>query len=139
MKLRFILLPLALATALTAFLHWRAHIHALELQSRFASQATRLAAESGRRDQLRDSLKGKQTEYDHNNPLLRLRAEVSELRRTSADEDALKAGLEKLQQEIQSITNRPPDPGPDPSQVRNYWPRDQLVFTGYADQTSAIQ
>jgi hypothetical protein len=134
-----ILIAVAFSALVTAAFSWRARIAEAELRSRMASQADRLASESIRRVRLREALKKSAGASENKNALLRLRAEVADLRRGIADVNALKDGLEKLKQEVAATTNRPTDLGPDPSKVRAYWSKDEISFAGCSDQTSAVQ
>jgi hypothetical protein len=133
------LLALAFGAALTTLLHWRSHLRGLELHSRIKSQAGELAVATAERDQLRDAINARQKALEHKGELLRLRAEVGELRHGMSDVNALKAALENLKREVAAKDPDSEDPGPDPSKVRAYWSRDQLAFAGHAEETAGLQ
>ncbi|HUS33979.1 MAG TPA: hypothetical protein VM680_01385 [Verrucomicrobiae bacterium] len=142
MKLKFLtltLLALAFGAALSTFLSWRAHIREDELRSQLAQRAKAQAAATAERDQLRDALNARQTALEHRGELLRLRAEVGELRHRISDVSALNAALENLKQEVAVKDPDSEDPGPDPSKVRAFWSRDQLAFAGHAEETAGLQ
>ena len=142
MKLKFAIFVFscaALAAALTAAMMWRARLVEAELAVRMASGAERLQVASDRRDYLREALRRKSSEpIEEKNALLRLRADVSELRRGATDVD-LNDALDRLKREVAGRTNNATDPGPDPSKVRAYWAKDQMAFAGQASQPAAVQ
>jgi hypothetical protein len=145
MKRKFLLsmlFVLALATTLSSFLLTRARSQEADLNARLERHAHALQAQLQRRDQLKQILSTLSPNDATKSALLKLRAEVADLRRSTTNLHALRTALTNLQNEIQTAQNSPPTNSsapPHPSKIRATWPKDQLTFAGYADETSALQ
>lgn len=142
MKSRFAIFLIAFVTLGTTFTfatRWRLKALQTKLQLRAARYADYTARESQRLDKLRKTLARKRAEATDKNALLRLRAEVSDLRHNTSDVDELRTAIERLNAEIGSTNRFGKDTRPDPSKVRAYWPKDQIAYAGYMDETSAVQ
>jgi hypothetical protein len=136
-----LILLLAISAALTIFLRWRAlHLEA-DLQARLRQQQNYLSEATHRHACLLQTLTDQASQYENVNRILaRLRGEVSQLRKTSADPATLRAALTALQEEAEKnrLAKELTSP-PDPAIVRAHWSREQLAFSGYADGISAVQ
>ena len=134
------LLVMTLATVMSAALQWRARSLEADFNARLKRDADAMASQRQRRAQLNESLSHHSSTSQ--SELLKLRAEVAELRRSTTNLYALRTALDNLQTEAQSArraaaTNAPAPP--DPSKIRASWSKDQITFAGYADENSALQ
>jgi hypothetical protein len=130
----------ACAALTSAILQWRAQSREAGLRALLERQAAALAAQREERARLTEAFSRRAAYDTEKSTLLKLRAEVTELRHSATNLNDLRAALNHLQNEVQT---RPPSAtnarALHPSKILASWTKDQITFAGYADETSALQ
>jgi hypothetical protein len=133
-----IFLTVLVAASALILTQWRASIREAELREQIRKQTCLFARLSEERIRLSKNLTD-QIARKQNTELLRLRAEVSQLRKGAVDLNHLKQHIAALKEEDAREEKIQEASKPHPDKVKAYWPREQLAYVGHRDQLSALQ
>ncbi len=139
LKALIALAALAASAAFSLAIHQRAESQARDLEKEFQDQAkevSRRAEENAQLSNMLDGASGKRPLAGEKlAALLKLRNEVGQLRRSNAEmarlqsrNQKLRAALDKNEAQLAAAKSLP-----------NYWPKDQLSHSGFADPSSAMK
>jgi hypothetical protein len=136
LKLAFLGLLLALGAAAPWQLWHRAQLQARAKNEEFRRRAAalgELAATNARLADLVAQASKDSLSIEQFHELLRLRGDISPLRRAADEAEKLRA------RNAQLASPAAPPPPPDPQTVLAHWPKDQLLMAGYANPIAAVE